>query len=146
MINNIVVALAAFLAGLALGFILLRARAARERAVVADLRSQLSIASADTVQLTELRAQLKGLRHDLRGILSPALLVSDRLLSHETPYVRRAGEVMVRTVERANQRLTETRLDQTVVTQPVVTQAVVDQPGSEEAGVEMPSAPTSAQL
>jgi hypothetical protein len=115
MINEILAALAAFLAGLALGYMVFRARLVRERAAAAELRAQLGVASADTVQLMELRAQLKGLRHDLRGILSPALLVSDRLLSHETPYVRRAGEVMVRTVERANQRLTETRLDQTVV-------------------------------
>ncbi len=136
MFNIILAALAAFLAGLGLGFIVFRGRAARAGAAAADLRAQLSVASADTVQLTELRAQLKGLRHDLRGILSPALLVSDRLLSHETPYVRRAGEVMVRTVERANQRLTETRLDQTVVEPTAVRPTVV----------EVPEEPTSAQL
>jgi len=45
------------------------------------------------------------LRHDLRGILSPALLVADGLTSHEDPKVRRAGEVIVRTVERAAARL-----------------------------------------
>ncbi len=50
------------------------------------------------------------------AFLSPALLVSDRLLSHEEPHVRRAGEVIVRTVERAAERLTEAKLDQAAVT------------------------------
>ncbi|MBE7210136.1 MAG: hypothetical protein INR65_03885 [Gluconacetobacter diazotrophicus] len=45
------------------------------------------------------------LRHDLRGILSPAMLVADRLTANPDPAVRRAGETMVATVERAEQRL-----------------------------------------
>jgi len=53
------------------------------------------------------KSPLSVLRHDMRGILSPALLVSDRLLSHEDPAVQRAGEVITRTVERATARLEE---------------------------------------
>jgi hypothetical protein len=41
----------------------------------------------------------------LRGILSPALLMADRLLAHDDPAVKRAGEVIARTVERATARL-----------------------------------------
>ncbi len=91
---------------------------AAERSQGALLRAQLAEAGAACVQLAELRAQLSGLRHDLRGILSPALLVSDRLLTHEEPHVRRAGEVMVRTVERASARLMDTRLYQMPATNP----------------------------
>jgi hypothetical protein len=35
------------------------------------------------------------------------MLVADRLLSHEDPVVRRAGEVVTRTVERAAARLAD---------------------------------------
>ncbi len=51
--------------------------------------------------------QLSALRHDLRGILSPAMLIADRLLAHPDPAVQRAGDVINRTVERATARLTE---------------------------------------
>ena len=51
--------------------------------------------------------QFSALRHDLRGILSPAMLIADRLQSHEDPAVQRAGEVVNRTVERAAARLAE---------------------------------------
>jgi len=49
------------------------------------------------------------LRHDLRGILSPALMVSDRLLAHGDPSVRKAGDVVAKTVQRLTDRLEETR-------------------------------------
>jgi hypothetical protein len=49
------------------------------------------------------------LRHDLRGILSPALMVSDRLLTHDDPAVRKAGEVIAKTVQRMTDRLEDTR-------------------------------------
>ncbi len=49
------------------------------------------------------------LRHDLRGILSPALMVTDRLLSHGDPAVRKSGEVVAKTVQRLTDRLEQTR-------------------------------------
>jgi hypothetical protein len=52
---------------------------------------------------------IKALRHDLRGILSPAMLIADRLQSHADPAVQRAGAVVMRTVERAAARLAETK-------------------------------------
>ncbi len=51
------------------------------------------------------RDALSALRHDLRGILSPALLMSDRLIAHPDPAIQRAGDVILRTVERATARL-----------------------------------------
>jgi type II secretory pathway component PulJ len=63
-------------------------------------------------RLAELEAQMATLRHDLNGILSPALLSADRLLDSQDPVARRAGEVMVRTVERTTARMAETKPQQ----------------------------------
>jgi hypothetical protein len=60
-----------------------------------------------TVETDDTNAVIKALRHDLRGILSPAMLIADRLSSHEDPAVQRAGAVVVLTVERAAARLAE---------------------------------------
>ena len=59
--------------------------------------------------MTALEASITELRHDLRGILSPAMLVADRLLMNADPSVKRAGEVMVRCVEQAAKRLDQTK-------------------------------------
>jgi signal transduction histidine kinase len=74
-------------------------------------RWQEAVQAGDRAQarLAELEAQMATLRHDLRGILSPALLTADRLLDSRDPVARRAGEVMVRTVERTTARLAETK-------------------------------------
>ena len=45
------------------------------------------------------------LRHDLRGILSPALLLADRLSTSDDPLARRTAEAMIVTIERAEQVL-----------------------------------------
>ena len=60
-------------------------------------------------RLAELEAATASLRHDVRGMLAPALLVTDRLLSHSDPKVVKAGETVVKSVRRAEQRLVETR-------------------------------------
>ncbi len=52
-------------------------------------------------RVQELEETAATLRHDLRGVLSPALMLSERLLRSEDPAVRRAGQVVVRSVERA---------------------------------------------
>jgi|GEM_PF-2978491 len=52
-------------------------------------------------RLAELEREMSLLRHELRGALSPALMVSDRLLRSEDPLIRRAGDAVVRSVERA---------------------------------------------
>lgn len=52
-------------------------------------------------QLEAYRGYTAVLRHDIRGVLSPALMMSDRLLNHEDKGVQRAGQAVVRSVERA---------------------------------------------
>ena len=52
-------------------------------------------------RLAVLEREMSTLRHELRGALSPALMVSDRLLRSEDPLIRRAGDAVVRSVERA---------------------------------------------
>ena len=80
------------------------------RAELATLRTRQDDIAGAHAELAEMRVQLTGLRHDVRSILSPALLVADGLLTHAEPKVKRAGEVMVRTVERAADRLSEAKL------------------------------------
>ena len=63
------------------------------------------------LKLARLEATTSSLRHDLRGILAPALLVADRLLAHDDPKIARAGEVVVKSVRRAEARLMETKDD-----------------------------------
>jgi hypothetical protein len=76
------------------------------------LRPSITIADAtppEPTSVPEGRNSIAVLRHDLRGFLSPALLVTDRLLAHEDPAVQRAGEIVARTVQRVTDRLEETR-------------------------------------
>jgi hypothetical protein len=77
----------------------------------ADAAPVAPVAPANDVgeRLQALEAKTSSLRHDLRGILSPALLIAERLLAHEDPAIRRAGDVMMKTVERATDRLAETK-------------------------------------
>lgn len=56
-------------------------------------------------QLGDYQAAVAVMRHDLRGTLSPALMMSDRLLSHADPAVQRAGQAVVRSIERATAAL-----------------------------------------
>lgn len=58
-------------------------------------------AEALRARLDSYRAEVSALRHDLRGVLSPAMMMTDRLLSHEDPAVQRAGAAVVRSIERA---------------------------------------------
>ena len=60
-------------------------------------------------QLIDYRAHVATLRHDLRGVLSPALMMSDRLLNHADPGVQRAGQSVVRSVERATALLSDSK-------------------------------------
>ncbi len=60
-------------------------------------------------QLKAYRAHTSALRHDLRGVLSPALMMSDRLLNHPDPAVQRAGTAVVRSIDRATALLTESK-------------------------------------
>ena len=77
------------------------------KAEVADLRRQTHAVHEMQAQAASRAEQHRRLRHDLRGALSPALLTSDRLLANTDPAVRRAGEIMVRCVEKAAALLTD---------------------------------------
>ena len=57
--------------------------------------------SATAAHLADIEARAATLRHDLRGVLSPALMVTDRLLNNPEPTVQRAGQAVIRSVERA---------------------------------------------
>jgi hypothetical protein len=87
------------------------AEAARKE--VAKLRQELEVATQAATRLKALERNVTSLRHDLRGILSPALLTADRLLENENPAMRRVAEVVIRTVDRATNRLAETKLGAT---------------------------------
>lgn len=65
---------------------------------VATMPDQVVAAQA---KVQAIEKQAAGLRHDLRGALSPALIMSDRLVESSDPAVRRAGEAVIRSIERA---------------------------------------------
>jgi hypothetical protein len=79
-----------------------------ESLVIGPMR--LSATQGKAELMAELGTQAdrrRHLRHDLRGVLSPAMLTADRLLTNADPSVRRTGEIMVRTIERATELLSE---------------------------------------
>ncbi len=80
----------------------LRMWAVRQREVLPETRPpEPPDAGRDQVLAAEVDAATATLRHDLRGALSPALLMADRLTTNPDPAVRRAGEVVVRSIDRA---------------------------------------------
>ena len=60
-------------------------------------------------RLARIGAAASTLRHDLRGVLSPALMVADRLVNNPDPAIRRAGDAVVRSVDRATALLTASK-------------------------------------
>ena len=92
------------------------------------LEAALDAARRRSQRLTELEAQTASLRHDLRGILSPALMTGDRLAEHDDPKIRKAGDVIVRTVNRATDRLSATREGPTAPTAQIGTVPLSEQP------------------
>lgn len=81
-------------------YAVLRTQPGPDRSVEEELRRQLA----------EYRAQSATMRHDLRGMLSPALMMSDRLVRHADPGVQRAGNAVVRSIERVTGLLTENKM------------------------------------
>jgi len=70
--------------------------------------ARAAIAEARVQKLVSAAAEM---RHDLRGILSPAMLTADRLASSQDPIARRSGEAMISTIERADERLKRPETD-----------------------------------
>src|SRR4051812_28761080 len=81
----------------------LRRRRARERAAwQARLAQAEAAARSAAAQRNDRTAQLW---HDLRGALSPALLTTDRLSASDDPAVRKAAQIVIRSISRATQIL-----------------------------------------
>jgi signal transduction histidine kinase len=59
-------------------------------------------------RLAALGAALARVSHDLRGILAPALLSAERLQGNTDPALRRIGDSIARTVERATELMRNT--------------------------------------
>ena len=100
--------LAAVVSAACAGLVLHAALLAQVVRPVAALQDRLHIAQAHgaaavaaEAKLAEAEARAAILRHDLRGVLSPALMVTDRLLGNPDPAVQRAGQAIVRSVDRA---------------------------------------------
>jgi hypothetical protein len=87
----------------------LRTRLSAQAAASRDVQAKLDQAASAQVRLAGIEADLSLLRHDLHGILAPALLTADRLTGHADPVIRKAGDIVVRTVERATARLAATK-------------------------------------
>jgi len=65
------------------------------------MQNELRNALWRNARLAALGSAVARISHDLRGALSPALLTAERLQGHSDEAVRRAGDVLVRTVDRA---------------------------------------------
>jgi hypothetical protein len=79
------------------------------------------------------------LRHDLRGVLSPALMMADRLLRNEDPAIRRAGQAVVRSVERATTLIVENKKASLAAVGKSMPDAAVSPPQSPPAGTDAPA-------
>ena len=74
------------------------AMAVRELSAMQD---ELRNALWRNARLAALGSAVARISHDLRGILSPALLTAERLQAHSDAAVQRSGDVLMRTVDRA---------------------------------------------
>lgn len=68
---------------------------------LATMQRGLRAALAQKTHLAALGTAVAKINHDLKGILSSALLVSDRLATSEDPAVRRLAPTLVNAIERA---------------------------------------------
>jgi signal transduction histidine kinase len=84
-----------------------RPQLAAKDAELAVQRNHLEVSAKAEAELAEMRSAASVLRHDLRGILSPALLSADRLSNSEDAAVRKAADIVIRCVERASARLSD---------------------------------------
>lgn len=75
---------------------------------LAAMQRELRAALWRNARLAALGAALARVSHDLRGILSPALLSAERLQGNTDPALRRIGDSIARTVERATELVRNT--------------------------------------
>jgi signal transduction histidine kinase len=81
------------------------ALAARE---LAAMQQELRTALWRNARLAALGTAVAKVNHDLRGILSPALLTAERLQMNPQPSIKKAGDTLVRAVERATELISQT--------------------------------------
>ena len=65
-------------------------------------------AASDDARIEQLEALVSRLRHDLRGVITPAALVGDQLRNHNDPTMQRAGMRITEMVRRVLEKLDET--------------------------------------
>ncbi|WP_158744680.1 hypothetical protein [Acidisphaera sp. L21] len=99
-------ALAVVVAGI-MAFALDRLVLATYRQLTADGATAAAEREVLELALAARLEQQRRLRHDIRGVLSPVLLTADRLSNHADPAVKRSGEILSRTVDRATAMLAE---------------------------------------
>jgi signal transduction histidine kinase len=75
---------------------------------LAALQRELREALWRNAHLAALGAAVSRASHDLRGILSPALLTAERLQMNADPRISNAGDTLVRAVERATELIRRT--------------------------------------
>jgi signal transduction histidine kinase len=75
---------------------------------LAAMQRELRAALWRNARLAALGAALARVSHDLRGILAPALLSAERLQGNTDPALRRVGDSIARTVERATELVRNT--------------------------------------
>lgn len=75
---------------------------------LAAMQTELRAALWRNARLAALGTAVAKISHDLRNILSSALLVADRLSGSEDPGIRRAATMLVDAVERATELVTKT--------------------------------------
>ena len=68
---------------------------------LAAMQRELRAALWRNARLAALGTAVAKISHDLRGILSPAMLSAERLQMSQDPSIKRAGDTLVRAVERA---------------------------------------------
>ena len=124
--------LAALLAAAAAGLVLHAVLLARVARPMAAMQGQVddgaSSAAAMAARLSDVESRAASMRHDLRGVLSPALMVTDRLINNPDPTVQRAGQAVIRSIERA------TSLIQTSKPEPAAGPASSTEPAGPVAG------------
>ncbi len=90
----------------------LQARAGDEIAIaareLAAMQAELRTALWRNARLAALGTAVAKVSHDLRGILSSAMLAADRLSGHTDPIVRRSSDIVVRAVEQATDLVRQT--------------------------------------
>ena len=69
--------------------------------MLSDIRETEAAAQYQRARIVSMANAIGRISHDLRGILSPALLAAERLHASPEPTVRRASDVVARAVDRA---------------------------------------------